>query len=87
MIEGEGKNKKMFVSPACKTRREIEVDPSREGARLEFLESKLPSYGILLRASSVNALFIGVKKSRFFKSTLRCKALALRGAYDTSFIS
>jgi hypothetical protein len=30
-------------------------------------------YGILLRAIDVNALFIGVKKSRFFKFTLYCK--------------
>lgn len=30
-------------------------------------------YGILLRAIDVNALFIGVKKSRFFKFTLHCK--------------
>ena len=36
----------------------------------------MPPYGILLRAIDVNALFIGVRKSRFCKSTLQRKVFA-----------
>src|ERR1019366_1852579 len=57
----------MFVGTTCKTRHETEAGPSRSGWQPGFLEGKLPPYGILLRALDVNALFIGVRKSRFLQ--------------------
>jgi len=41
------------------------------------LEGKLPFYEILLRAAGLNALFIAVKKYRFFNFTLFRKAASL----------
>jgi hypothetical protein len=49
----------MFESPTCKTRYEMGLGASHWGWLPGLLESKLPLYGILLRASEVNALFIG----------------------------
>jgi hypothetical protein len=46
---------------------------------------QIACYGILPRACDVNVLFIGVKKSRFFKSTLQRKVFAGFGALRYQF--
>jgi hypothetical protein len=49
--------------------------PFSVGLAARILGDQIALYGILPRAIDVSALFIGVKKSRFFNSTLYCKAV------------